>query len=145
MNYKSAQARLLSIFLVIGVFFVTILNWEFTVNAQINDNHSSAFNIENDDYNGTCVGKTRISLVSSKKHFLWEENILATYYVSSNESIADISYTQTGFNVISVGVDADNPAFLGPSENALIHHVPDGVGKQGHNINAHRLPSPQSA
>jgi len=112
MNYKSAQARLLSIFLVIGVFFVTILNWEFTVNAQINDNHSSAFNIENDDYNGTCVGKTRISLVSSKKHFLWEENILATYYVSSNESIADISYTQTGFNVISVGVDADNPKYI---------------------------------
>ena len=41
--------------------------------------------------------------------FFNDENIVATYLVNSEDDITDISYTQVGFNVISVGVDAENP------------------------------------
>ena len=40
-----------------------------------------------------------------------------------------------------MGFDADEIPLLGPAQDALVHHVAHGVGKQRHNINPHRSAS----
>lgn len=39
--------------------------------------------------------------------------------------------------------DGDEPLGLGATQDALVHHGAHGVGEEGQNVNAHRIPSPQ--
>ena len=45
---------------------------------------------------------------SEQTHFLLNENVVFSYSVSSGENIVDFTYSQNGFNVISVELDKDN-------------------------------------
>ena len=44
-----------------------------------------------------------------------------------------------------VGADMDEPPLLGPAQDTLGEHIPQGIGEQGENINPHRFPCPPAA
>ena len=109
-NNRKIVSGLLSIIILMGVFSLMLNRFNLNVNAQSNeDNFQSAYNIGRQMCCSTSSEGARVYLESNKVHFSENENILVTYYVNTEKSITDISYTQTGFNMISVDVDAENP------------------------------------
>ena len=61
-----------------------------------------------------CVhsGDSYISFETEKVHYLENEQITVSYVSHYENGIADITYTQDGFNVISLSIDQeDNKAF----------------------------------
>ena len=109
MNNRKIISVWLSIFILIGMFSLMLNKFNLNVNAQVNnDNYQSTYDLGRQLCCSTSSEGARVYLESNKAHFSNSENVMVTYYVNTEKSITNISYTQTGFNVISVGVDDED-------------------------------------
>ena len=95
---------ILSLILLLCSFGMLVTTSDLTVMAQ-NENDFVNTNGGNHECYCAAGNGVYVSLETEKNHFSNDENVSVAYYVNSEDSITDISYTQVGFNVISVGVD----------------------------------------
>ena len=107
--------RFFSSFFVFFLVFCNVLTtsiFDLSASAKTDDNASKS---SEPSPSANCCNEasgTYLALETEKRHFAPDENIIVQYSVSTEESIADFSYSQTGFDVISVCVDEEHDSQL---------------------------------
>ena len=99
---KRVILGMLCVCLILGCFSIPM------VNAKSEAGYFDIPNNESNSFCGTSSTVPTVYLESRRFVFSDDENIIVSYYVNSEDDITDISYTQTGFDVISVGVDDED-------------------------------------
>lgn len=82
----------------------------FTKSGTSSQDNVSNIMLKSASSETTAIEDTKCYLVldSDNTHFLPNENIILSYYVSSEENIKNYSYSQNGFNVISITTKEDD-------------------------------------
>ena len=99
---KRVILGMLCVCLILGCFSIPM------VNAKSEAGYFDIPNNESNSFCGTSLTASNVCLESRKFVFSDDENIVVSYYVNSEDDITDISYTQTGFDEISVGIDDED-------------------------------------
>lgn len=109
MKTKNMMTSIMCIlFVLCSLFsFANIFNISISAQAENNQTSSQLKTVCNDCYCGD-EDDTYVSMENEKVHFLLEENINVSYFVSSDGTILDFEYSQSGFSVISSSIDENN-------------------------------------
>ncbi len=107
---KNKRFLLYFLFLIISIFAITSIS--ISASAKFTDIEECSEQTSAFSQCTLAEGSYNINFENENKHFLQNENIVVSYLVSDDISISTLTYTQTGFNVISAYIDENNDSRL---------------------------------
>ena len=107
------STKTLSALLCMFLFFANIISGysnpkeNNTTIVEENCSHSIS-NLPMDGFICSQANGSIISMESERMYFLPDENIVVSYLIASDKNVIDYTYSQSGFNVISINIDENN-------------------------------------